>query len=1004
MSSQSRLMPISYYNPKQFIRLNAYADLILYEQDPSKLLLRAIRFGGEPEMVRALADALYAGAELEVEVGSDKFYFASEPRKFQRQLSHDGLYAEAVLLTLDDEQEIETEEQSEEQQQMPQTPRNCFIFGPVDDRQYLFDEIDRKTTVPLIPAFRDYLLEELQNRKILRKLQTVTIREKLDGWVLKCEKDDANIIAVVEDGLKSGAISIPGTVADPNGFDAITNVTGYLNAFSTIMAERIRNQFTPLYDPAREQLSPEVLSINRYIQEHAGYPLYNAQLAVAEAVMRKLQTGKSAFIVAECGSGKTKIGATAMAALHALKANQMQRGKAKTFNIILCPSHVAKKWCREISETLPDAAGVVVHSITELDQLYTLFLQGDRSIYAVMSKERARDGYMKRPAALYDARHKRYTCPCCDGVIGTVFEDEEVIPSGVEFFRRENRDNHTCIHCGTVLWTAVNPNRRSDWVKLTDYGWVHRNAAKRHLEQELPKSVREKIMELAESPNGYYPTLGAHRKFPLSTYIKRRYKGKIDGLVVDELHEYNNDSGQGEAMGELFAAARKIIGMTATLINGYSSGIFHLLYRTVPHLMQKDSKPYNEPEQFNSEYGVVQSVFEERVVEYASKRRTQRRKTQTKQLPGVSPLVYSRFLLEQAAFLRLTDMGKDLPEYEEIPIPVSMPNEVETEYKRLEKTFVSILRRDPKIKRKIMSAFINLLTVYPDQPYGQEPILHPADKEPLVEPAELGNFDTLGPKEQAVFDLAQKAIANGEKVLVYTSWVRVDSQQKLQKLFVENGYRTAILPATVKTEAREEWVQHQLSKGLQILITNPSLVETGLDLNAFTTLIFYSMGNKLFTLRQASRRSWRINQLVPAVKVYMPYYKHTMQHKALKLMASKLAAAGMIEGNFSEEGLSAMSEIQDMTTQMAKELMLGIQDSVEDLAASFQKMAILHDDEPEETAELQEEPVADVPAAIPIPEIVKDTPTELIDIKKKYTRRKKIEVAEGQLSLFDLVA
>ena len=57
-----------------------------------------------------------------------------------------------------------------------------------------------------------------------------------------------------------------------------------------------------------------------------------------------------------------------------------------------------------------------------------------------------------------------------------------------------------------------------------------------------------------------------------------------------------------------------------------------------------------------------------------------------------------------------------------------------------------------------------------------------------------------------------------------------------------------------------------------------------------------------------------------------------------------------------------------------------------------------------ETAELQEEPVVDVPAAIPIPEIVEDIPTELIDIKKKHTRRKKIEVAEGQLSLFDLVA
>ena len=38
-------------------------------------------------------------------------------------------------------------------------------------------------------------------------------------------------------------------------------------------------------------------------------------------------------------------------------------------------------------------------------------------------------------------------------------------------------------------------------------------------------------------------------------------------------------------------------------------------------------------------------------------------------------------------------------------------------------------------------------------------------------------------RTQAVFDLAQKAIGNGEKVLIYTSWVRVDSQQKLQKLF-----------------------------------------------------------------------------------------------------------------------------------------------------------------------------------------------------------------------------
>ena len=49
----------------------------------------------------------------------------------------------------------------------------------------------------------------------------------------------------------------------------------------------------------------------------------------------------------------------------------------------------------------------------------------------------------------------------------------------------------------------------------------------------------------------------------------------------------------------------------------------------------------------------------------------------------------------------------------------------------------------------------------------------------------------------------------------------------------------------------------------------------------------------------------------------------------------------MIEGSFSEEGLSAMSECEDMTTLMARELMMGIKDSVEDLAATFKRMAML---------------------------------------------------------------
>ena len=97
--------------------------------------------------------------------------------------------------------------------------------------------------------------------------------------------------------------------------------------------------------------------------------------------------------------------------------------------------------------------------------------------------------------------------------------------------------------------------------------------------------------------------------------------------------------------------------MTATLINGYSSGIFHLLYRIVPGLMLKDGKQYGSPGDFDAEYGVVVNAFESRDAEYNANRRASTRKTRTRQLPGVSPLVFSRFLLEYTAFLSLSDMG-----------------------------------------------------------------------------------------------------------------------------------------------------------------------------------------------------------------------------------------------------------------------------------------------------------------------------------------------------------
>ena len=716
----------------------------------------------------------------------------------------------------------------------------------------------------------------------------------------------------------------------------------------------------------------------------------------------------------------SKIGSTALGALHGLWAAQKKDGRGKSFGIVMCPSHVTRKWVREIGETLPDTYAMVVHSITELDRLYTLYEQGDKSVYAVFSKERARDGYMRYPAVRWNERRRAFLCPDCDAVIEMDISEDGThytVPADQFFFQKEHKKNHICPKCGTPLWSAVNPDRRMEWVKIGEYGWVHRYGAEAHLKRTKNARVCDQLAQITRDPEGYYPARGAQRRYPLSTYIKKKLHGRIGSFLCDELHEYNNASGQGDAMAELYGASKLFVGMTATLINGYSSGIFHLLYRIVPGLMLKDGKQYGSPGDFDAEYGVVENAYETRDAEYNANRRASKRKTRTRQLPGVSPLVFSRFLLEYTAFLSLSDMGKDLPSYEEIPVALDMPEDVGECYQAVQNVLQKVLKNDRKAAQKILSAYLNLLTVYPDQPYDQPEVIHPITGMPIVTPKSCGDFSRLFPKEEKVLELVRQKTANGERVLIYTSWTRTDSQQKLLKLLQENDYRTEILAPQIATEKREEWVDKRVKNGLQVLITNPRCVETGLDLNAFTTIIFYSMGYNLFTLRQASRRSWRINQTEPKVEVYMLYYADTLQAKAIKLMASKLAVAGIIEGTFSEEGLAAMSDVRDMTSQMAKELAAGIRDNVEDIATAFKKMAIINPERKRPAQPAVKENALPEPEASSIDEGSRTRSAQAAaswelyegllartQEEKKKQRSKVAEVDENQLSIFDFAA
>ena len=118
--------------------------------------------------------------------------------------------------------------------------------------------------------------------------------------------DEQDVIDIVNQGLAQGKISIPSADLTKNNFKNINSVSQYLNEYGTVIAERIKDSFLPLYDPTKEDICPMLKDINKYLKSHTGYELYPAQLAVAESVKRRLEKAKVAMIIAECGSGKTK--------------------------------------------------------------------------------------------------------------------------------------------------------------------------------------------------------------------------------------------------------------------------------------------------------------------------------------------------------------------------------------------------------------------------------------------------------------------------------------------------------------------------------------------------------------------------------------------------------------------------------------------------------------------------------------------------------------------------
>ncbi|SOQ13621.1 DNA topoisomerase III [Pseudomonas syringae pv. persicae] len=132
----------------------------------------------------------------------------------------------------------------------------------------------------------------------------------------------------------------------------------------------------------------------------------------------------------------------------------------------------------------------------------------------------------------------------------------------------------------------------------------------------------------------------------------------------------------------------------------------------------------------------------------------------------------------------------------------------------------------------------------------------------------------------------------------------------MKRVLEQSGLKVAVLRASVDTARREDWILDQVDRGVDVLITNPELVKTGLDLLDFPTIAFMQTGYNVYTVQQAARRSWRIGQKQD-VRVIFFGYIGSSQITCLHLMAKKIAVSQSTSGDVPESGLDSLNQEGD---------------------------------------------------------------------------------------------
>ena len=530
-----------------------------------------------------------------------------------------------------------------------------------------------------------------------------------------------------------------------------------------------------------------------------------AQADAIRGAALSLEAHRGTTVVGEMGTGKTFIGA---AAAHMAGFQRV---------LILCPPHLVPKWKREVEMTVPGARAAIVESITDLEMLR--FSIGSGPLFVVMSREKAKLSYRWKAAVIerwatskgrlirVEETGEPFRVPCCPGCTAQVV-DKDGVPLTEKVL---NRRKHTCVDCGSPLWQA---------------------------DRSGPK------------------------RYPLADYIKHRMKGFFDLLITDEVHEYKGrGSAQGIAAGILADVCRKSLSLSGTLMGGYSSTLFHLLYRFSPEIRTEfeRSDEHRWIERYGFEEVTVGKPDDDAIEDGRNSRRRSYRKV-VRERPGLVPSALFH-IIGNTVFLRLADVASGLPDYDEQILVSGMDSEEDGTgysqrsaynhvFEELRKELANALKAGSK---RLLATYLQTLLAYPEGCTRGETVFDPRTGDVIVQVPPLSE-EKLYPKEKALVDLVAAERLAGRRVLVYVTHTGTrDITGRMEDILTRHGFRVAVMKAdAVAPDKREKWVADRVKQGIDVMICHPRLVQTGLDLIDFPTLCWFETEFSVFQSTQKS--------------------------------------------------------------------------------------------------------------------------------------------------------